>query len=180
MTLMLNSDTITQDAEIASNRHYEAIYLSKLGFLYHRKRERFFDLCDKSTKSLTVLLGASLLASYIKEFIPFVGVSVSAIGLLALVFGYSDRKQKHKELAESYAELQANIVGHGSNYGESELNQWHTDLQLLNAKEPPSLGTLVVLCQNEIAIAEGKNSSVVKIHPYKVLFANWRDFHTAT
>lgn len=177
---MPSSDTVLQGLEIVIDRHHEAVYMSKLGFLYHRKRERFFDLCDKLTKSLTVLLGASLLATYIREYVPFVGVTVSGIGLLALVFGYSDRKQKHKELAEAYAVLQSTIASLGSKYEESDLNKWHNELQQLNAKEPPTLGTLVVLCQNEIAIAEGKNASIVKINPYKVLFANWRDFHTAT
>jgi hypothetical protein len=162
------------------DRRHEAIYLAKLGFLYNRKRERFFDLCDKTTKSATVLLGASLLASYIKDVAPIVGAVVSAIGLLALVFGYTDRKQRHKELAEGYAELLAKVEAAGETCTLEHLSQWHSELQKLNAKEPPTLGTLVVLCQNEIAIAEGKRESVVPVSAYKQLFANWRDFHVAT
>lgn len=166
--------------DASAERLHEATYLAKLGLLYHRKRERFFDLCDKTTKSLTVLLGASLLASYVKDIAPVVGSIVSAIGLLSLVFGYTDRKQRHKELAEAYAELLAKVDAAGKLCTPADLNQWHSELHKLNAKEPPALGTLVVLCQNEIAIAEGKPDSVVPVSPYKQLFANWRDFHTAT
>lgn len=166
------------DAEHA--RHHTAVYLCKLGNLYHRKRERFFDLCDKCTKSATVVLGASLLAVHVKDHAPLVGAAVSALGLLALVFGYSDRKQRHKELAESFSTLQATIESTGQRYTPEQLDQWHAEVQRINAKEPPALGTLVVLCQNEIAVAEGKPDSVVPVRPYKELFANWRDFHTAT
>lgn len=162
------------------NRRHELVYSSKLGFLYHRKRERFFDLCDKVTKSVTVLLGASLLGSFVKDLVPLVGAIVSAIGLLALVFGYTDRKQRHKELADAYAELMARTEAIGQGITLAQLDLLHGELHKLNAKEPPTLGTLVVLCQNEIAIAEGHPDSVVKVSAYKQLFANWRDFHTAT
>lgn len=170
---------MTEPDANASRRH-ALVYNTKLGLLYHRKRERFFDLCDKTTKSLTVVLGASLLASYLKDAAPLVGASVSALGLLALVFGYTDRKQRHKELAESFALLQARVEAAGELAQDAQLNQWHSELHQLNAKEPPALGTLVVLCQNEIAIAEGHRDHVVPVNPYKQLFAHWRDFHVAT
>lgn len=102
---MSSSSTVVPSSEVDNDRHHKAVYMAKLGFLYHRKRERFFDLLDKLTKSLTVLLGASLLAEHVKQYVPIVGVTVSAIGLLSLIFGYSDRKQKHKELAEKWPRL---------------------------------------------------------------------------
>lgn len=169
-------DGITPEAA----RRHDAKYLAKLGFLYHRKRERFFDLCDKVTKSATVLLGAALFAQYFRDIAPWVGAAVSAVGLLALVFGYADRKQRHKEIADGYATMLGKIEGCGASHSLSEADQWHLELRQMDAKEPPTLGTLVVICQNEIAIAEGKPESVVSISAYKKLFANWRDFHTAT
>lgn len=162
------------------DRRHRAIYHCKLGFIYHRRRERFFDLCDKLTKTFTVLLGASLLAAFVKEYTPIVGIIVSSAGLLALVYGYTDRKQKHKELADSYALLRSKIESAGNRFEEKTIDEWNCELQLLNSKEPPTLGTLVVLCQNEIAISEGKRESVVSVSRYKQLFANWRDFQTAT
>lgn len=166
--------------ENLQHRHHQIVYCCKLGLLYHRKRERFFDLCDKSTKSLTVVLGASLLADYVRRIAPFIGIAVSAVGLLALVYGYSDRKQRHKELAEAFSELRSQVEISGAKFASSDLDKWHSEMHRINSKEPPSLGTLVVLCQNEIAVEEGKPESVVTISKYKQFFANWRDFHVAT
>ncbi|MCF8169426.1 MAG: hypothetical protein K9K38_01220 [Rhodoferax sp.] len=126
------------------------------------------------------MLGASLLASFVKDTAPLVGAGVSALGLLALVFGYTDRKQRHKELAESFALLQARVEAVGEVAQPEQLNLWHSELHQLNTKEPPALSTLVVLCQNEIAIAEGHPGSVVPVSGYKQLFTNWRDFQAAT
>lgn len=161
-------------------RRHELIYCLKLGVSYHRRRERYFDMCDKGTKTITVILGASLLASYIKELAPVVGAAVSAIGLMALVYGYTDKKQKHKELAEAFSELYAKVEAAGREPPSDAVDIWLGELHKLNAKEPPCLGTLVVLCQNEIAIAEGKPESVVHVNAYKKLFANIHDFQVAT
>lgn len=162
------------------NRRHELVYCCKLGTLYHRKRERFFDLCDKATKSATVVLGASLLASYVKDSVPLVGAAVSALGLLSLVYGYTDKKQRHKELADSFSMLLAKVETAGLDPTMEQLNQWHGEMHTISSKEPPSLGTLVVICQNEIAVAEGDLDAVKAIKPYKVFFAEWRDFHEAT
>jgi len=164
----------------SATRHHNTAYLAKLGFFYQRRRERFFDLLDKYTKALTVLLGASLLAEYVQANVPVIGALVSAIGLMSLVFGYSDRKQVHKSLAEEYAVLLTKIEGVGASYVESDLNLWQAELQRLNAKEPPTLGTLVVLCQNEIAVAMGQAEFVKSVRWYKSFFANWWDFKVAT
>lgn len=161
-------------------RRHELIYCLKLGVSYHRKRERFFDMCDKGTKTLTVILGGSLLATYIKDIAPIIGAAVSAVGLLALVYGYTDKKQKHKELADAFSELYAKVEAAGRAPASSALDGWLSELHKLNAKEPPCLGTLVVLCQNEIAIAEGKPESVVPVNGFKKFFANFSDFHVAT
>ena len=177
--LLQRGSTMTDNTDLNTRLH-EARYLAKLGFLYQRKRERFFDLADKITKALTVLLGASLLAAFIKEYVPIIGAIVSSIGLLSLVFGYTDKKQKHKELADSYAELQSRIESTCHRCNIEMVASWLQELQKLNSKEPPTLGTLVVICQNEIAIAEGHLGSVVPVSWYKQFFANWRDFPIAT
>lgn len=169
------------DDDAIWKRRHDALYLAKLGHLYHRKRERFFDQCDKLTKSATVVFGASLLAAELRSFTPWIGMLVSTLGLLALVYGYTDKKQKHKELADSCMSLVGNIELKGiSNYSEQDTNAWLEDIAKLNSKEPPALGTLVVICQNELALADGKKGAVVHIARFKRIFANWYDFQQAT
>lgn len=134
--------------------------------LYHRRRQRFFDLLDKGTKAATVLLGASLLGESLKQHLPLVAAAISGLGLLALVFGYGDRKQTHKELAESAMQLIAKVEDSALvHLTDSLAGQWEADLSRLNAKEPPTLKTLVVLCERDAATAAN--------HPTHVPLPPW-------
>lgn len=123
---------------------------------YHRKRQRFFDLLDKLTKAATVLLGASLLGEAVKANLPLVASAISGLGLLALVFGYGDRKQAHKELAEAAALLVAKIEETATaDISDEAVAKWEAEHSRLNAKEPPALKTLVIICEWEQACATG-------------------------
>lgn len=133
---------------------------------YHRRRQRFFDLLDKATKSLTIVLGASLLGQALRDFLPWVALGISALGLLALVFGYGDRKQQHKELAEQAANLVASIeqVPAGE-LTPSKTASWNAEYARLCAKAPPPLKTLSIICEHEQASAEG-HAGHVKRPPF--------------
>lgn len=158
----------TTDAMWAAlwERRHDALYKANITARYHRKRQRFFDLLDKSTKAATVLLGASLLGEPIKKYLPFVAACISGLGLLALVFGYGDRKQAHKELAEAATLLVAKIEEVPTALLTDALTtQWLAEHSRLNSREPPSLKTLVILCEREQAIANG--------HPEHVPMPNW-------
>lgn len=123
---------------------------------YHRRRMRFFDLVDKLTKSATVVLGASLLGEWLKGFQPLVASAIASLGLLALVFGYGDRKQSHKELAEQASALVAAIELVPA--GELEPRHtatWSADYARMCAKAPPQLKTLSLICEGEQASADG-------------------------
>lgn len=144
----------------------DARHRAMVSYRYHRKRQRFFDLLDKVTKSLTVLLGASLLGMEVRNLLPLVASAISGIGLLALVFGYGDRKQSHKELAEQFMALVEKIEGRPFDSVTTEVaTQWQAEMARLNAKEPPSLKTLVILCEHEQASADG--------HPGHVPMPGW-------
>lgn len=133
---------------------------------YHRKRQRFFDLADKTTKAATVLLGGTLLGAELKTLVPLIASAIAGLGLLALVFGYGDRKQTHKELAEAAAQLAAKIEGTPvSDIDDATTRCWDADLMRLNQKEPPALATLVQICEWEQACASG--------HPEHVARPGW-------
>jgi len=125
-------------------------------YRYHRRRQRFFDLLDKGTKSLTVALGASLIGDSLKRFAPLAASAISLLGLLALVFGYSDKKQTHKELAEMAMQIIASIEKTPvSKLNTESLSEWSAEMARLNAKEPPTLKTLVTICEHEQSTAVG-------------------------
>lgn len=135
---------------------------------YHRRRQRFFDLLDKGTKSVTVVLGASLMGQFVADWLPQMGVLITCIGLLALVFGYSDRKQQHKELAEQAAKLVADIeTVPVAQLSFERAAGWAADYAQLVAKAPPVLKRVALVCEREQAVAEG--------HPGPDSSVNWRN-----
>lgn len=149
-------------------RRFNALYTAQVSYLYHRRRQRFFDLADKWTKAATVLAGASMLSVLVKDHLPLLGAAISGLGLLSLVFAYSDRKQSHRELAEAYADLVGLIERTGEHdFTSDDVNAWNARQQALNAKEPPTLHALTTICQNEVSAMLGKQEAVVKVNWFK-------------
>jgi hypothetical protein len=166
----------TADEALWARRH-QVLYMARVSFSYHRKRQRFFDLLGKATQAMTVLLGASLLGETVKAYQPLVASAISGLGLLALVFGYGDRKQTHKELAESYASLQATVEEAGQHdFTAIQLDTWAAALSRLNAKEPPTLYALTTLCEYEQSVAEGHPDHVKRPPWNRRLLASWLSF----
>lgn len=149
-------------------QRFKALYTAQVSYLYHRRRQRFFDLADKWTKAATVLAGASMLSVLVKDHLPVLGAGISGLGLLSLVFAYSDRKQAHRELAEAFADLVGQIERTGEHdFTSEDVKSWNARQQALNAKEPPTLHTLTTICQNEVSVALGKGEAVVKVNWFK-------------
>ncbi len=143
---------------------------------YHRRRQRFFDLVDKGTKTVTLLLGATLFGKYMNQgdihilgidvpLLNIVGTLISALGLLTLIFGYGDRKQLHKELAEAAANKVAEIEEiPEQNIMPTDTAKWASDYAKFCAKAPPPLKTLTIICEHEQAsIGPGENK--IKLPP---------------
>lgn len=125
-------------------------------FRYQRRRQRFWDLADKLTKSATILLGALLFGDWLRQRLPLAASAISGLSVLALIFGYTDRKQLHKELAEQAANLIASIEEVPANLLTSEMtSKWTADFTRYCMKVPPALKTLTVICEHEQATADG-------------------------
>ena len=149
------------------NTRCDVLHRAYVSYRYHRKRQRFFDLLDKGTKSLTVALGASLIGDTLKRFAPLAASAISLLGLLALVFGYGDRKQAHKELAEMAMQVISTVEKTpGAKLNAACVGEWSAEMARMNAKEPPTLKTLVIICEREQATATG--------HPDHVPLPKWR------
>lgn len=158
-------------------RRHQVLFPARVSYVYHRRRQRFFALADQCTKAATVLLGGSMLSDFARAHSPLVGGLISGLGLLALVADYGDRKQCHRELAEAFAQLVGAIEKVGeTGFTLAQVNDWHGQLQALNAKEPPALHTLTTICQNEVAIASGNRDSAVPVPWYKRQLASFVSF----
>lgn len=143
---------------------------------YHRRRQRFFDLLDKLTKALTVVLGASLMGQYFAGALPVVATAITSLGLLALIFSYSDRKQQHKELADQAAQLVSAIeLVPAGELTPSKVAAWSADYARLCAKAPPPLKTLSLICEREQAQADGHPGHVSMPGFFRRMAANFKD-----
>lgn len=148
------------------SRRHAVLHRAYVTYRYHRRRERFFDLVDKASNAVTVLLAASLLGQTLQDLSPVVASVISALGLMNLVFGYGDRKQAHKALAEQAMALVGRIESAPMDQIDDIMaGGWEAAMAQLNAKEPPQLKTLVVLCEREQAEAIG-NVGHVPLPPW--------------
>lgn len=155
------------------HRRHGLTFKLAVSYRYHRKRQRFFDLVDKATKAATVLAGASLLGETVKNNLPLAAAVISSLGLVSLVFGYGDRKQAHKEMAESFMHLQAKVDEAGlTDFTAAQLAQWEAECSRLDAREPPDLQALVTICQNEQATATGNAAHVYPLPLHQRLLAS--------
>lgn len=147
------------------------LYKAWVQVRYHRRRQRFFDLVDKGTKAATLVLGASLFGQHL-VWLPWVATLLSSLGLMALVFGYGDRKQLHKELAEQAAGAVASIEEVTvAKLSPDGVAQWGAQYARFCAKAPPPLKTLTQLCEREQSALDGFPDHVEKPHFFRCLLA---------
>lgn len=159
-------------------RREAVLFYAWVQLRYHRRRQRFFDRLDKETKAITLLLSASLFGRYFSDVLgggfPWVPTFLSGLTLLALVFGYGDRKQVHKELAEQAGELIASIEAiTPSALTPEHTALWASQFAKLCIKAPPPLKNLTLICEREQAIAEGKAPKAKKVFAPLRLIADY-------
>ncbi len=138
-------------------RHFNLIYRSRLSTLYHRKRERFFALCDKWSTAVTLIAGSAAFSRFVTEehIAIMIGLIIVGASMLKLVMGWSDKARAHAMLAQKFVQLEASVTALGPMTGK-QLDQVESQLIALDAEEPPALSALVRLCQNELDRSQGK------------------------
>ena len=152
-------------------RRCELLNWAGITYRYHRKRQRFFDVADKLTQAAAVGGGVAVAGRTLPDSLPAVGGFIAFTGLLALVYGYGDKRQCHKELAEQAVELSGEINGCPvRSLTEEKVCEWERKRADIDLREPPGLKTLILKCEYEQAVAEGHTSHVAPV-PW------WRQVH---
>ena len=100
---------------------HDVVYRAELSSLYHQKRERFFELLDKSTKAVSVFGGsAALLNASSAPVIVYLAAIITFFSVISLVFGFSEKARRHSELKRRYRILIAEIMACGEdNFNDS-------------------------------------------------------------
>lgn len=137
-------------------RRAELLNWAGITYRYHRKRQRFFDWMDKLTQVAAVAGGVAVFGKSVSDYLPVVGAGISITSLLALIYGYSDRRQCHKELAEQSISFSGAIQSTPlCDLDESAVCAWERTRAEIDLREPPNLKTLVSKCEWEQATSEG-------------------------
>lgn len=158
---------------IWAERH-NVLYRVELSVLYHLRRERFFDLCDKFAKVVSVVGGTAVIAQVLSPTIlTAVAVLITVSSAVSLVFSLSDKAKRHSDLAKNFRRLEGEILGRGAKtFTDMDVATWNSKIRELEAGEPGRLATLVVLCQNELAIAQSQPERVATVSLLKRLLAH--------
>lgn len=148
----------------AWNKRCDAVYRAELSALYHQKRERFFELADKLGKAVSLFGGSAALWKISNEnVVAAMAVAVTASSAFSLVFSFSERSKRHAELAQGFRLIISEILAKSEfEINNADASGWMSKVCALEAKEPPSLSALTVMCQNELAIAR---NALEKVKP---------------
>lgn len=155
------------------------LYRSGLATRYHRRRERFFDILDRATRAVALIGGSAAFAAAAKqiELAQWAGLIVAVAGALALVFGFGEKARRYSGLAEAYKRLEADVLRVGAyDYTEEQVNEWRARVAEIESGEPPPLRVLVVLCQNDIAVALNQPGKVTNLPLWKRVLGQVMDF----
>ena len=163
-------------------KRHAVLYRTELSTLYHQKRERFFSVCDKLGSAVGVIGGSAALASLSNPaLLAWIALAITVVSSAALVIGFSDRARRHADLSKDFRQLEAAIVGRGErDFTEQDVSAWDASARMLESTEPPALGALVVLCQNELARAQGHDGHAVQMSWIQRTFAHLVDFNVST
>lgn len=169
---------MTEDGDYQWKRRHEVLYRAELSTLYHRKRERFFVLADRWSKALAVIFGSAAWAKIGGVDGPMISAAIVTIsGSIALVFGFADRARAHSDKAVEFKRLESDVVRAGeSSFTTEQIDGWHARLREIEAGEPLALSALVVMCQNEMAVAQEQSDKVISMSRVEKFAAHFFDF----
>lgn len=142
--------------EVETALHYLSFGLA-VSLRYHAKRWRWFEGLHNLAAATSILSATAAFATVISEYGDvgkWIAINLAAVTALDLVMGFGRRATTHSELYQRFSALAAEIA-RAPSISAADVRNWTADRLLLEASEPPSLGTLNVICHNEEVEARG-------------------------
>lgn len=155
-------------------------YRVELSIRYHRKRERFFALCDRWSKAVSLIAGTAAFSTLLPDARDksIAGLFVAIGAMPALVLSWSDKARLHADLAQKFLTLNAEIVRVGKRkFTEDQLNEWHAKVLGIEASEPPTLSVLEAICHNDIVDSFGEPEKKINLTRSQKFFMHIFDFN---
>lgn len=155
--LMTNSQQITPD--VLHERRHNIIYKIRLSTLYHRKRERFFDVLDKFVSGFILVTATAAVTSLFQGIAAAektLSAATALLSMIPVVFNPAQKARHHNQLIQQYCQLLSQCEQAGEDWDEKQCNQFSAEFVKISAAEPTALGALVADCQNELALSYGE------------------------
>lgn len=124
----------------------------KVSVLYHRMRERFFNIASVTANLIAVIgITISLLMSAKIGNISALALSALSFAVLYTSFSISSKAHQHDKLATRFQLLLTDMAAKGErDFTEDDVNSWDAELHRIELGESLPLKTLVRICQNRI------------------------------
>lgn len=168
----LQTNNSNEASEELLDRKYELNFNIGRSIRYHKARQRFFDLLDKFSNFISILLGSSsvyVFSQQSTDLAMWLGISVSIVSSLALVFGFSTKARDHFDFAKQYAVQERRLIK--ESLSDDLLNSVEDEIRSIESNEPNVLRTLNDLCWNDEAKAQGvPKEEFIKVHCLRRLF----------
>ena len=153
----------------------------EISLRYYRRREWFFDKCDKLCNGLTIVGGAAVVSEYLSGGMALLGVGIAVFGMLPLVFNFSEQRFTYRSLASQACEQIGGIEAHSALAQVTD--QWLDEAKLayakLSAQEPPTLAILELMCEQDYFVSRGIFDKVKHIPWWVRAFAQFGNLRPA-
>ena len=158
---------------------YELLYRCRFSRIYYQKRERFFEFCERLST------GLALVASMVNIWLIFGSNDFARclsliIIILLFILGIhcTNKAHTHAGFVNVFRDIEADIDAAVILTGE-KVDRFLAKILRVKLREPRTLGALVRICQNEIALARGNKQDIRPVPFFKKLFAHFYDWKLA-
>lgn len=143
---------------------------------YHARRQAFYDRWRRVTAGIGVIFGSVAATDLLHEGGHAVAVAaafvVAVTSALDLVVGTADMAWTHRELRRRFLALECAIQRAPEEPTEADVHAWQDERLAIEADEPPIYVALDLLCENEMARADGRPDRV-KLPRWATVTAHW-------
>ena len=167
-----SSTSLSAAAKKIDSRLFE-VWLS---IRYHSKRQEHFEKIETWSSFFLLVLGSGAMATTAIKFLPteasIIGMLIAFITAMKIAFRFAYRAARHARFVESFTELESKLLFSKT---DEEVDQVIGELLKLEAKEPPVLINLSIICHNEVAISKGRETAP-SLSRWQGFMARWMDW----
>lgn len=165
----------TNNSEELLDRAHDLKFNIGRSIRYHKARQHFFDLLDKFTNVISIVFGSGsvfALSQQNTNLAMWLGLTLTVLSALALVFGFAAKARDHFDFSKQYAVQERRLIKEPLT--EYLLDSVADEIRAIESNEPNVLRALNDLCWNDEAEAQGlPKEELIKVNWCRRLFRHF-------